>query len=79
MRSFFTENLHRSLIWSGHTPKTYKVHSFRIGAATTASMMGVSEEHIQRMGRWRSQAFKKYINHYNVAAHVGVPACFSKD
>ena len=60
-RSFFTENLNRSLIWSGLSPKTYKGHSFRIGAATMASMMGVSEEEIQRMGRWRSQAFKKYI------------------
>ena len=60
-RSFFTDNLNRSLIWSGLSPKTYKGHSFRIGAATMASMMGVSEEEIQRMGRWRSQAFKKYI------------------
>ena len=60
-RSFFTNNLNRSLIWSGLSPTTYKGHSFRIGAATMASMMGISEEEIQRMGRWRSQAFKKYI------------------
>ena len=49
-RSFFTENLNRSLIWSGFSSKTYKGHSFRIGAATMASMIGVSEEEIQRMG-----------------------------
>ena len=58
-RSFFTENLIRSLIWSGLSPKTYKGHSFRIGAAAMASMMGVSEEEIQRMGRY--QAFKARI------------------
>ena len=58
-RSFFTKNLIRSLIWSGLFPKMYKGHSFRIGAATMASMMGVSEEEIQRMGR--SQAFKARI------------------
>ena len=28
-RSFFTENLNRSLIWSGFSPKIYKGHSFR--------------------------------------------------
>ena len=61
-RSFFTENLNRSLIWSGLSPKTYREHSFRIGAATIASMMVVSEGEIQRMGRWRSQAFKKYTH-----------------
>ena len=33
-RAFFTENLNRSLIWSGLSPKTYKGHGFRIGAAT---------------------------------------------
>ena len=60
-RSFFTENLNRSLIWAGFSPKTYKGHSFRIGAATTAAMRGLPEEEIQRMGRWKSQAFKKYI------------------
>ena len=38
-RSFFTDNLHRSLIWSGLSPKTCKGHSFRIGAATMALMM----------------------------------------
>ena len=32
-----------------------------IGAATTAAMRGLSDEEIQRMGRWKSQAFRKYI------------------
>ena len=58
-RSFFTEKLNRSLIWSGLSPKTYKEHSFRIGAATMAWMMVVSVEELQRMGRWWSRTIKK--------------------
>ena len=45
-----------SLGWSNIKP-----HSFRIGAATTASANGVPETLIQQLGRWRSDAFKKYI------------------
>ena len=50
-------------VFPGGSPvaRYFFTESFRIGAATMASMMGVSEEEIQRMGRWRSQAFKKYI------------------
>jgi site-specific recombinase XerC len=39
----------------------YKPHSFRIGAATHAFVLGKSEQDIQRMGRWHSSAFSKYI------------------
>ena len=38
-----------------------KSHSFRIGAATTAIENGYSNEQVQIMGRWRSNAFKKYV------------------
>jgi len=60
-KSFFGEQLKKSLSWAGLPTTCYKGHSFRIGAATTAAMQGVSDEEIQRMGRWKSQAFKKYI------------------
>ena len=36
-------------------------HSFRAGAATTAAMMGASEEQIRASGRWKSDAYKCYI------------------
>ena len=60
-RSFFSEHLNKSLNWVGISTTIYKGHSFIIGRATSAAMMGVSDEDIQRMGRWKSQAFKKYI------------------
>lgn len=41
--------------------KHYRTHSFRIGAATWLAKQGIPDATIQRMGRWSSQAFKKYI------------------
>ena len=38
-----------------------KAHSFRIGAATHAATIGYTEIQIQKMGRWKSSAFKSYI------------------
>ena len=60
-KSFFSVQLKKSLTWAGLPHGSYKGHSFRIGAATTAAMRGMSDEEIQRMGRWKSQAFRKYI------------------
>ena len=39
----------------------YKGHSFRIGAATFAAENGFSDVQIRAMGRWKSDAFRKYI------------------
>ena len=39
----------------------YKGHSFRIGAATYAAEQGLSDTKIRQLGRWKSDAFKKYI------------------
>ncbi len=45
----------------GLSPKYFSSHSFRIGAATAASVGGFSDDQIKEMGRWRSSAFQSYI------------------
>ena len=39
----------------------YNTHSLRIGAATSAYLAKLPETHIQMLGRWRSNSFKRYI------------------
>ena len=39
----------------------YSGHSFRIGAATAAAQVGLSDSFIQTLGRWRSSAYLRYI------------------
>jgi len=36
-------------------------HSFRIGAATTASAMGVEDSLIKTLGLWKSSAYLLYV------------------
>ena len=44
-----------------------KTHSFRIGAATMHFANGVSQEDIQKMGRWKSDAYKRISdNHQSI-------------
>jgi len=60
-RYFFSQKLKLSLQFVGCNTDMYKGHSFRIGAATHAASKGYSDQDIQIMGRWHSDAFKKYI------------------
>jgi len=39
----------------------YNTHSFRIGAATTAAMVGYTTEEIMAAGRWKSKAVESYV------------------
>jgi hypothetical protein len=39
----------------------FSSHSFRIKAATSLSMEGISDSHIMQLGRWRSYSYKGYI------------------
>ena len=38
-------------------------HSFRIGGATAAFKAGLSPDVIKKLGRWKSDAYQKYIRH----------------
>ena len=57
----FSEMLMSALKFCKLDPNRYKGHSFRIGAATFAAEQGLSETKIKCLGRWKSDAFKKYI------------------
>lgn len=39
----------------------YAGHSFRIGAATTAALVGIEDSLIKTMGRWESAAYLLYV------------------
>ena len=58
---FFRYILRHCVLDSNLDPKEYTAHSFRIGWATFAHDNNLSNTQIQQLGRWRSQAFLKYI------------------
>ncbi|MGL4932230.1 MAG: tyrosine-type recombinase/integrase [Aeromonas sp.] len=57
----FQKHLKSVLLLSGTPADNFSGHSFRIGAATTAAQKGLSQQQIQALGRWSSEAFKSYI------------------
>lgn len=60
-RLWFNTQLDVAVRFCGLDPTRYKSHSFRIGAATTAALKGLSDAQIRFKGRWHSDAFKQYI------------------
>ena len=54
----------------GLPPQSFSSHSFRIGAATSASICGISDDNIKSMGRWRSTAFELYIRPHSLESFV---------
>lgn len=58
---FVTNMLSHTLTLCGLNSNRYKEHSFRIGAATDAAARGLSDATIQKLGRWKSNAFQRYI------------------
>lgn len=60
-RFWFQKHLKAVLIKSGISANQFSSHSFRIGAATTAAQKGLSQQQIQTLGRWSSEAFNTYI------------------
>jgi len=60
-REIFLTNLKHTLSFCGLDPTLYKSHSFRIGGASYYAELGLSDEQIRLIGRWKSNAFRKYI------------------
>ena len=60
-RNRFVTQLRRALSAAGVDCRHYAGHSFRIGAATTASMCGMQDSLIKTLGRWESSAYTVYI------------------
>ena len=60
-RVLFADLLCQTIKYCGLDPSCYKGHSFRIGAASYAADRGFSDAQIRIQGRWKSNAFLKYI------------------
>lgn len=60
-RNMFAAYLSETITFCGLDPSRYKGHSFRIGAASHAAERGMSDAQIRILGRWKSNAFHKYI------------------
>ena len=60
-RERFVAQLRQALAAAGIKAKQYAGHSFRIGAATTASLCGLQDSLIKTLGRWESSAYTVYI------------------
>lgn len=60
-RSYFSSILSTVLQFCCLDPSRYKGHSFRIGAPSNAADKGLSDAQIRTLGRWKSNAFQKYI------------------
>lgn len=60
-RFWFQKHLKCVLQLSGIPANNFSTHSFRIGAATSAAQKGLSNQQIQTLGRWSSEAYQSYI------------------
>ena len=60
-RDRFVTALRSALETCGIDPTAYAGHSFRVGAATTATARGLQDSLIKTLGRWDSSAYTVYI------------------
>lgn len=61
LRGNFDKMLEKTVKAAGYNVSQIKGHSFRIGGATQAAIEGKSDAWIRNMGRWTSDAYRKYI------------------
>ena len=57
--------LHKTLKFCRLDSSHYKGHSLRISAASFRSEQGDSDSQIRALGRWKSNAFQKYLRTHN--------------
>ena len=60
-RQQFLGSLHSSVRCRSLDPSLYYTHSFRIGRSTDMMFQGYSDAQIRAVGRWKSDAYKRYI------------------
>ena len=60
-RERFVSHMRSALSKTGLNPDLYAGHSFRIGAATVAHEKGIEDSTIMTLGRWKSNAYQRYI------------------
>ena len=68
-REFFTSKLKACLQFCGLDTHLYLSHSFRVGAASYLAAAGYTALQIKTLGRWKSDAFKRYIR--QLCYHLG--------
>ena len=60
-RQAFSKALNNALEELQMDSSQFNTHSFRIGAATSAKQVGISDSHVKALGRWQSNAYQKYV------------------
>ena len=73
-RCYFVSQVQSILSTAGVHGPNFNGHSFRIGAATTASAVGIPEATIKVLGRWKSMAYQQYVRPSN-STLAGVAPC----
>lgn len=63
-RTWLTKYLKAALQIGGYPVDKYSAHSLRLGGATHAMQSGMTVLQVQKLGRWSSTAFYKYIRPY---------------
>ena len=71
-RSFFATAFKENLQFCDLDILHYKTHSFRIGAASQAAAKGIPDTEIRDSGRWKSDAFFRYM----LTSTMGSPLAF---
>ena len=61
MKSQFVAGVGHALAAAGLDPSKYSGHSFRIGAATSAAVVGIPDHLIKTLGRWEFSTNLTYI------------------